>query len=219
MKIGEVGWGGKCWLCSGVLLNRNFRSIDSLFFFGARNLMMAYLWCLPVMMFFPPGGVPSTPPYSTLNSDIWELVTSESRLPRQQFWSISPLFPQHFYLEQGDRAYLELVLMLCYEMLKVQIIASWGTCCRLLLGDLFEFCWKSFRTRKRASTKEGVGGMLGSWLWCVKPVRAGQKGIVWCNWAAPGLRLPLETAQAFWCILLFFFFFFIVALQLSGWPA
>lgn len=73
VKIGEVGWGGKCWLCSGVLLpNRNFKSTGSLFFFGARNLMMAYLWCLPVMMFFPPEGVPSTPPYpSVLNSNIW----------------------------------------------------------------------------------------------------------------------------------------------------
>lgn len=124
MKLGEVGWGGKCWLCSGVLLNRNFRSIGSLFFLSARNLMMAYLWCLPVMMFFPPEGVPSTPPCPF----VW-IATFEGQ------WLRRAPVPEHLPLpsEQGDKSYLEPH----YEILRVQIIASCGICCGLLLGGVF----------------------------------------------------------------------------------
>lgn len=91
--------------------------------------------------------------------------------------------PLALYTEQGDKLYLELVLMLYYEMLKVQIIASWGICCGRPLDGLFMLCWKRVRTRKRAWTKgreESVGylarGCAGD-----KPVRAAscsQKGIV-----------------------------------------
>lgn len=169
MNTGEVGWGGKCWLCSGVLLNRNFRSIDSLFFFGARNLMMAYLWCLPVM-FFPPEGVPSTSPYTTL---FWIATFEGQWLKRVQTSETAvlqhlTLLPSAFYLEQGDRTYLELVLMLYYEILRVEIIASWSICSGLLLGGSYVLWWKRVRTRNRAWTKgRRVSGILGLWLcWC-----------------------------------------------------
>lgn len=94
------------------------------------------------------------------------------------------------------------------------------------LGHLLQtptgwFVWvllkKGSEQGKGPAQKEELVGCLAHGCG-VKPVRAAQKGVVWCNWVAPGLRLPLETAQAFWCILLFFFFF-IMALQLSGWLA
>ena len=57
------------------------------------------------------------------------------------------LLPPAFYSEQGGKTYVELGLMLCDEILKGQIIASWGICCGLPLDGLFVLCWKRVRNK------------------------------------------------------------------------
>lgn len=119
-------------------------------------------WCFSHLKVFP-----STSPCTTL---FWIATFEGQWLKRVQ--TSEPAVPQHltllpaaFYLEQDGRTYLELVLMLYYEMLKVEIIASWGICSGLLLGGSFMLWWKRVRTRKRAWTKgRRVSGILGLWL-------------------------------------------------------
>lgn len=129
------------------------------------------------------------------------------------------LLPAAFYFEQGDRTYLELVLMLYYEMLKVEIIASWGICSGLLLGGSFMLWWKRVRTRKREKSQWDTW-LVAVLVWnLLEQPPAGREESSWCHWATPGPVLPLETTQAFKCILLSFFFPLIITFQPSGWPA
>lgn len=206
MKIDEVGWGGKCWLPSGVLLNRNFRSIDSLFFLGARNLMMAYLWCLQVVMFFPTRRCFLHP--TLLLCFDWQLLRASYKSPG--FWGSSgasnptsfiislPAGPQNI-----RRACANSLLWKVKSTDKCQLWTPVG-----------------FLVLEKGKEPAQKGGESVGCCARVQPVGAAscsQKGLVlwsWCKRAAPGPVLLLEAAQT-WCILLCFF---ALALQLSGWP-